>query len=83
MTLADRLNNLEVDATDERGVVSLCPQSPLAFVGDKLKPEFRWVVDCVTYLGRGHSGERHTYYVRRGREVARWDWSGCVWEESC
>lgn len=82
MNLAELLNDLEVDASDDEGEVSLCPQADKAFDGDTLKPEYRWLEDVKAYLGRGHSDEQYTHYVKRGDEVARWSHSECEWEET-
>lgn len=86
MTLADKLNHLNVDAAATKGVVELVPNPPDgADVFDSegcLKPEHAWLDDAVSYLDKGHSDEPFTYYVEHGGEAARWDEHECEWVET-
>lgn len=84
MTLAERLNALEVDAHATKGVVDLIPMVATAFDGpdDELRPEYHWLFECKTYLDRDHSDEPFTYYVEYKGEAARWNANESEWQKT-
>ena len=80
MNLAEKLNALEVDASSEKGVVTLNPQAESAFTEDgQFLPEHHWLWDCEAYIDRDHSDYPFTYYVEYEGKRACWDFSECEW----